>query len=236
MLDVKDLQVFIMGMHIIKGVSIQVEKGEFVSLIGANGAGKSTLMRAIVGLQPIADGAVSLDGEQINGMRACAIAAKSISLVEEGRKLFREMSVEENLKMGAFCYRKDKERLRRNLKKCYEIFPILEKYKERAANTFSGGEQQMITISRRLMAEPRFLLIDELSLGLAPKVVTQLLDVLSQLNKSEGIGILLVEQNAAQAMKYSQRSYVMDNGRITLQGLSKCLINNQEIRKAYVGI
>jgi len=235
-LEIKNLNVFIMGMHILKKVSIRVEKGEFVSLIGANGAGKSTLMRSIIGLQPIGSGVISLDGEVISGMRADVIASKNVALVAEGRRLFKEMSVEENLKMGAFCYRGDKGRIQRNMKKIFEIFPVLEKYKNRVVSTFSGGEQQMITIGRGLMSEPQILLVDELSLGLAPKVVFQLLGILAQLNKNDGIGILLVEQNAAQSMKYSHRSYVLDNGRITLEGHSEELMDNPEIRKAYIGI
>lgn len=236
MLEVKNVHAYIMGMHIIKGVSIKVEEGEFVSLIGANGAGKSTLMRAIIGLQAIRKGSITLQGEQINGLKADVISARSLALVPEGRRLFGDMSVEENLMMGAYNYRRDTARIQKNLKKMYEIFPVLEKYKKRAARTFSGGEQQMVTISRGLMSEPRILLVDELSLGLAPKVVTQLLGILKQLNESEGLGILLVEQNAAQAMKYSQRGYVLDNGSITLEGSSEMLINDPEVRKAYVGI
>jgi branched-chain amino acid transport system ATP-binding protein len=236
MLEIKDLNVYIMGMHIIKNVSLKVERGEIVSLIGANGAGKSTLMRSIIGLQPVESGAITLDGELLNGLRADEIASKNVSLAPEGRKLFKEMSVEENLKMGAFSYRKDATRIEKNLRRVYDLFPVLEQYKTRAANTFSGGEQQMITIGRGLMSEPQILLVDELSLGLAPKVVTQLFNILSSLNKNDGIGILLVEQNAVQAMKYSHRSYVLDNGRITLEGVSADLIKNPEVMKAYVGI
>jgi len=225
-----------MGMHIIKGISMQIKEGEFVSFIGANGAGKSTLMRSIIGLQEVNSGVISLNGEILNGQRADVICQKHIALVPEGRRLFGEMSVEENLEMGAFSYRKDTARIKKNLQKMYDLFPVLEQYKHRTARTFSGGEQQMITISRGLMSEPRILLVDELSLGLAPKVVTMLLEVLKRLNEKEGIGILLVEQNAAQALRYSQRGYVMDNGRITLEGASDELINDPEVRKAYVGI
>jgi len=236
MLDIQKLNVYIMGMHIIKGISMQIKEGEFVSFIGANGAGKSTLMRSIIGLQEVNSGVISLNGESLNGQRADVICQKRIALVPEGRRLFGEMSVEENLEMGAFSYRKDTARIKKNLQKMYDLFPVLEQYKHRTARTFSGGEQQMITISRGLMSEPRILLVDELSLGLAPKVVTMLLEVLKRLNEKEGIGILLVEQNAAQALRYSQRGYVMDNGRITLEGASDELINDPEVRKAYVGI
>jgi len=236
MLDIQKLNVYIMGMHIIKGISMQIKEGEFVSFIGANGAGKSTLMRSIIGLQEVNSGVISLNGESLNGQRADVICQKRIALVPEGRRLFGEMSVEENLEMGAFSYRKDTARIKKNLQKMYDLFPVLEQYKHRTARTFSGGEQQMITISRGLMSEPRILLVDELSLGLAPKVVTMLLEVLKRLNEKEGIGILLVEQNAAQALRYSQRGYVLDNGRITLEGASDELINDPEVRKAYVGI
>lgn len=236
MLEVKDVHAYIMGMHIIKGVSIKVDEGEFVSLIGANGAGKSTLMRAIIGLQQVRKGTVTLQGEDITNLRADSISSRNLALVPEGRRLFGDMSVEENLMMGAYTYRRDRARLQKNLKRMYEIFPVLEQFKKRAARTFSGGEQQMITISRGLMSEPRILLVDELSLGLAPKVVTQLLGILKELNERDGLGILLVEQNAAQAMKYSQRGYVLDNGCISLEGSSEMLINDPEVRKAYVGI
>jgi len=236
MLDIQKLNVYIMGMHIIKGISMQIKEGEFVSFIGANGAGKSTLMRSIIGLQEVNSGVISLNGESLNGQRADVICQKRIALVPEGRRLFGEMSVEENLEMGAFSYRKDTARIKKNLQKMYDLFPVLEQYKHRTARTFSGGEQQMITISRGLMSEPRILLVDELSLGLAPKVVTMLLEVLKRLNEKEGIGILLVEQNAAQALRYSQRGYVLDNGRVTLEGASDELINDPEVRKAYVGI
>lgn len=236
MLQINGIDVFIEGMHILKDVSLDVQEGEFVSLIGANGAGKSTVMKTITGQLHPAKGEVLYKGENIGKLRSNQICERHISIVPEGRMLFQEMSVEENLLMGAFIHRKDPERIRKNLEWVYQIFPVLEKYKHRVSSTFSGGEQQMISIGRGLMSNPELLLVDELSLGLAPKVVTQLLYILKDLNQKEGLTILLVEQNAAQALKFSQRSYVLDNGRITLSGSNQELMANPVVQKAYVGI
>ena len=236
MLQIKDLDVFIEGMHIIKNISLSVEKGEFVSLIGANGAGKSTIMKTITGQFRASKGEILYKGENINHLRSDEISMKGISIVPEGRLLFRDMSVEENLMMGAFIHRKNPEQLKKNLRRIYDIFPVLEQNKHRVSSTFSGGEQQMITVGRGLMSDPELLLVDELSLGLAPKVVTQLLKILKDLNQREGLTILLVEQNAAQALKFSERSYVLDNGRVTLTGTNKELMSNPIVQQAYVGI
>jgi branched-chain amino acid transport system ATP-binding protein len=236
MLQIKGIDVFIEGMHILKDVNLEVQQGEFVSLIGANGAGKSTIMKTITGQFHPTKGEILYKEQNITKLRSNQICERHISIVPEGRMLFTDMSVEENLLMGAFIHRKDSARIRKNLERVYHIFPVLEQYKNRVSSTFSGGEQQMISIGRGLMSEPELLLVDELSLGLAPKVVTQLLKILRDLNQKEGLTILLVEQNAAQALKFSQRSYVLDNGRITLSGSNEELMSNPVVQQAYVGI
>lgn len=236
MLEIKGVDVFIEGMHILKDVSLTVQDGEFVSLIGANGAGKSTIMHTITGQRHPTKGDILYQGKSIATLSPNQICEQHIAIVPEGRMLFEEMSVEENLLMGAFIYRKDHERIRKNLQWVYEIFPALEEYKNRVSRTFSGGEQQMISIGRGLMSNPELLLVDELSLGLAPKVVTQLMKILKELNQKQGLTILMVEQNAAQAMKFSERGYVLDNGRVILSGSNDELMSNPEVQKAYVGI
>ena len=217
-LKINNLQVTLGGLKIIQNVSLQANEGELVVVVGANGAGKSTLLRSITGMNPIEGGEILFNGVNIAGMQSFKIATMGLCMVPEGRQLFPNSSVRDNLLIGAYPYRKDKERVEKNLKHVYELFPVLKKYESRIAATFSGGEQQMISIARGLMSEPNLMMIDEMSLGLAPMIIANLFEVIKNLNKS-GISILLVEQNARQALRIADRAYVMENGQIIIEGI-----------------
>lgn len=235
LLNVNDLNVSLGGLHILHDVNLTVNEKEIVVVIGANGAGKSTLMRTIAGLSHPTSGSIVFQNKQIEKMQPNLVAGQGISMVPEGRMLFYDMTVMENLEMGATVYHKDKERMKRNLDYVFSLFPVLYDNQDRKASTFSGGEQQMISIGRGLMSEPKLLMIDELSLGLAQKIIDMLLKIVKQLNES-GISILMVEQNVKQALKIADRAYVIDNGAITMSGTGEELINNDYVRKAYMGL
>lgn len=233
LLSVTNLEVFYGAIHALKGISFEVQKGEIVSLIGSNGAGKTTTLRALGGLAE-ARGEVLLEGKPLLKIPAHERVHHGLAQSPEGRGVFLNMTVLENLQMGAYS-RKDKENIRKDLEYCYDLFPRLKERLQQLAGTMSGGEQQMLAISRAIMCKPKLLLLDEPSLGLAPKIVSQIFEIIKKLN-SEGMTILLVEQNANQALKISHRAYVLETGKITLTGTGASLLNDDEVRKSYLGV
>lgn len=235
MLKVNNLNVVLSGLCILDGISIEIKKGEIIAVVGANGAGKSTLLRTISGLEKPMSGNISYEGNELTKLSANEISNLGISLVPEGKKLYYQMTVEENLKIGAYKFRKDKKRIKDGIERIYDLFPVLGRNKDRIAGTFSGGEQQMLTIGRGLMGEPDILMIDELSLGLAPKIVDMLMKTVKKLNE-QGMTIILVEQNVKQVLKIVDRGYVIENGRMAATGTGKELLENDHIRVAYLGM
>ena len=233
MLKIDDINVYYGAIHAIKGISLEVNEGEIVTLIGANGAGKSTTLRTISGLLKPKTGTMTFEGKNIAGVPAHNIVKAGISQVPEGRRIFAEMSVMENLDLGAFI-RKDKDGIQKDLKMVFERFPRLEERKNQEAGTLSGGEQQMLAMGRALMSRPRLLLLDEPSLGLAPLLIREIFSIIQDINKT-GTTILLVEQNANMALSIANRAYVLETGRITLSGDAKELAASEDVRKAYLG-
>jgi len=233
MLDVQDLDVYFGVIHALKRVSLTVREGEIVTLIGANGAGKTTILRTISGLKKSAGGKILFHGEDITHTSSQNRVRAGISQAPEGRRVFSSMSVLENLELGAYL-RKDKEAIAADLKKIYDLFPILSDRKKQAAGTLSGGEQQMLAIGRALMSRPKILLLDEPSMGLAPLLVQEIFDIIKDIN-STGTTILLVEQNASMALQIANRAYVLETGSIVLSGTGTDLMQSDEIRKAYLG-
>lgn len=236
MLRIKNLKCYYGRIMAIKGVSLSVRKGELITLIGANGSGKSTLMEAICGLLPGWDGEVLFENESLKGLDPPAIVKKGISLVPEGRLIFPPLSVMDNLKLGAYTlYRQKRHKdVGKDLDMITELFPILKERAEQPAGTLSGGEQQMLAIGRALMARPRLLALDEPSMGLAPLMVEKILDTLLLL-KDQGLTILLVEQNAQAALKIADRGYVLETGKMVLQGPASDLLSDVEVKRAYLG-
>jgi len=234
LLKVEDLHIFYGSIEAIKGISIEVNEGEIVAVLGANGAGKSTLLRAISGLLPIRRGTIQLKGEELNNVQAYEIVIKGISHVPEGRKVFITLTVEENLNLGAYTHRKDTEVIANAKERVFNLFPILKARRNQLAGTLSGGEQQMLSIGRALMSTPRILLLDEPSLGLAPFLVRQIFQIIREIN-DQGISILLVEQNARKALSIAHRGYVLETGNISISGLSSELKSNQKVQEAYLG-
>lgn len=233
MLKINDINVFYGAIHAIKGVSLEVNKGEIVTLIGANGAGKSTILRTISGLLKPKSGTIQFEGQEIAGMPAHEIVKTGISQVPEGRRIFAEMSVQENLELGAFI-RKDKDGIKEDMEKVFVRFPRLKERIGQLAGTLSGGEQQMLAMGRALMSRPRLLLLDEPSMGLAPLLIKEIFTIIQDINKA-GTTVLLVEQNANMALSIAHRAYVLETGRITLSGDAKKLAASDEVRKAYLG-
>ena len=233
MLTVENLHVYYGAIHAIQGISFSVRKGEIVTLIGANGAGKSTILKTISGLLQPREGKVFLEGEEISALAPHQIVARGISQVPEGRRVFPELSVLENLVLGAY-QRKGKEHLN-ELERVFELFPRLKERKNQPAGTLSGGEQQMLAIGRGLMARPRLLLLDEPSMGLAPLLVKEIFAIIREINAA-GTTILLVEQNAHMALSIAQSGYVLETGEIVLSGSAAELVRNKEVRKAYLGL
>jgi branched-chain amino acid transport system ATP-binding protein len=233
MLKVNDIDVFYGNIHALKGVSLEINEGEIVTLIGANGAGKSTLLKTISGLLKPKKGEVSFEGGSIAGKVAQAIVKKGISHVPEGRRIFAGMTVEENLELGAYL-RKDKQGIREDFEKVYQLFPRLLERKKQQAGTLSGGEQQMLAMGRALMARPRLLLLDEPSMGLAPLLVKTIFDIIREINQT-GTTILLVEQNANMALSIADRAYVIETGKIVASGTAEELNQSDQIRNAYLG-
>ena len=233
MLDIKDINVYYGAIHAIKGISLEVNEGEIVTLIGANGAGKSTTLRTISGLLKPKTGTINFLGNDIAGMSAHKIVREGISQVPEGRRIFAEMTVMENLELGAFI-RSDKDEIEKDFKMVFERFPRLEERKLQAAGTLSGGEQQMLAMGRALMSRPKLLLLDEPSMGLAPLLIREIFSIIVDINKA-GTTVLLVEQNANMALSIANRAYVLETGRITISGDAKELAASEDIRKAYLG-
>lgn len=236
MLRIRDLTCRYGSVRAVNGIDLRVEKGELIALVGANGAGKSTLLQTVCGFVSDWDGKILLDGEPLRGLKPAQIVQKGISLVPEGRLLFPPMSVLENLQMGAYVRyrRREGKAVAKDLDEVMELFPILRQRAEQPAGTLSGGEQQMLAIARALMARPRLLLLDEPCMGLAPLLVLLILDTLVQL-RSRGITVLLVEQNARAALGVADRGYVLENGKITLEGAASALLADKSVRQAYLG-
>ena len=232
-LEIKDLNLFYGGIHALKDINLTVRNGEIITLIGANGAGKTSTLRAISSLEKIKSGSINYNGKDIVGVPANKLVAMGISHVPEGRKIFGNLTVMENLELGAYL-RKDKEENAALLKKVFQRFPRLEERKNQDAATLSGGEQQMLAIGRALMSRPKLLLLDEPSMGLAPMVVKQIFDTIVEINKS-GTTILLVEQNANMALSIANRAYVLETGKIVIKGNANEMLNNESIRAAYLG-
>lgn len=233
MLAIDGIDVFYGAIHALKGVSLTVNEGEIVTLIGANGAGKSTTLRTISGLLAPKKGSVRFLGKDIAGMKAHKVVAEGISQVPEGRRIFAEMTVMENLDLGAFI-RKDRDGIEKDRKMVFERFPRLLERKAQLAGTLSGGEQQMLAMGRALMSRPRLLLLDEPSMGLAPLLIREIFEIIQDINRA-GTTVLLVEQNANMALSIANRAYVLETGRITLSGSAKELASSDEVRKAYLG-
>ena len=233
MLEVKNLQVFYGAIHAIKGVSLTVNDGELVSLVGANGAGKTTILHTISGLLTASSGEVLLDGKNLQKIPANTIINLGMAQVPEGRHVFARMTVEENLRMGAYIL-SDQKKLNDNLEMVYSHFPRLKERHKQMAGTLSGGEQQMLATGRALMTNPRMLLMDEPSMGLSPILVKEIFRIIEELHNS-GITILLVEQNAKMALAISDRAYVLETGTIAMEGPAKTLAEDDRVRKAYLG-
>ncbi len=235
MLELKSVRTYYGNIQALKGIDLLVERGEIITLIGANGAGKSTTLMSISGVVPPKSGDILFEGQSIVGRDPDVIVGMGISQVPEGRRIFPHLTVRENLDMGALL-RRDRDGVRRDLDYVYSLFPILAERKNQAGGTLSGGEQQMLAISRALMARPKLLLLDEPSLGLAPLIVQQIFDIISQINRENGTTIFLVEQNANQALKVAHRGYVMETGRVTMADTAENLLANEEIKSAYLGV
>ena len=235
MLKLKNINTFYGNIQALHDVSLEVKQGEIITLIGANGAGKTTTLMSICGIVPPRSGEIIFEGKPIHQMKTDEIVKLGIVQVPEGRLIFPYMTVMENLDMGAYL-RKDKEGIKKDLEYIFELFPILAQRKNQQGGTLSGGEQQMLAISRALMARPRLLLLDEPSLGLAPLVIRQIFEIIKKINRENNTTIFLVEQNAHQALKIAHRGYVMENGRITLVDSASNLLNNEEVKKAYLGL
>ena len=217
-LEVNDLNVYYGAIHAIKNISFEIKKGEIVTLIGANGAGKTSTLHAVSGLLPLKSGEVSLNGVNITGMEAHKLVTKGMAHVPEGRRIFTELTVLENLEMGAYT-RNDKDGIKDDLEKMFVLFPRLAERKKQLAGTMSGGEQQMLAIARALMSKPTILLMDEPSMGLAPLLVQEIFKIIERINKEEGVTILLVEQNAHMALSVANRAYVLETGEIIKEGI-----------------
>ena len=234
LMQVKDIHVHYGQVAALKGISLEVGESDFVTLIGSNGAGKSTTLRAISGLDHPSAGEIIFDGERIEKLSADKIVKLGIAHVPEGRRVFKDLTVTENLRLGAFV-RDDKEEIEKDLKSVFERFPRLRERKDQSARTMSGGEQQMLAIGRALMSKPRLLLLDEPSLGLAPVIVQDIARILVEINK-QGVSIILVEQNAGLALELARHGYVLETGTIALDGEANGLMDNEHVRKAYLGI
>lgn len=233
MLELKDVHTYYGNIHALKGISLQVEQGEIVTLIGGNGAGKSTTLNTISGILKPREGSIWLEGERIDHVRPHHIVELGISQGPEGRRIFSRLTVRENLEMGAYT-RTDKERIQEDMERVFVLFPVLKERHKQVAGTLSGGEQQMLCIGRALMSRPKILLLDEPSMGLAPMLVEAIFDITQDINR-QGTTILLVEQNANMALSIADRGYVLETGRIVLEGTAQDLRDNPQVREAYLG-
>jgi len=233
MLSIENLSVHYGGIHALQGASFEVPEGKIVTLIGANGAGKSTSLKAIVGLVKPSSGTISLDGEPIGSLATKDIVRKGVVLAPEGRRIFPNLTTEENLALGAFA-RNDKAGVAHDQERMFDLFPRLEERRKQKAGTLSGGEQQMLAVARALMSRPRLLMMDEPSLGLAPLIVKMIFEIVRTIN-AEGVTVLLVEQNAKAALEIADYGYVLETGRITFSGPGKQLLADDRVRSAYLG-
>ena len=233
LLEVKDLVVSYGGIEALKGISFSVDEGQIVTLIGANGAGKSTTLRAITGIVPVKSGTILYNGEDITGMDTQKVVERGIALVPEGRRVFANLTVLENLKIGAYL-RKDTAQIQKDIEYIYKLFPRLEERSWQLAGTLSGGEQQMLAVGRAMMTRPKLIMMDEPSLGLAPLVVNDIFHIIRQLS-AEGITILLIEQNANAALHAAHYGYVLETGMMTLSGTGEELLSSKSIQEAYLG-
>lgn len=233
LLEVNGLEVYYGVIQALKGIDFEVNEGEIVTLIGANGAGKTTTMQSVIGLIPPKAGTVSFEGKDITHLHCHKIVSLGMSQVPEGRRIFQELTVYQNLLMGAYI-QKDKKAIKEDIKKIYARFPRLEERKNQIAGTLSGGEQQMLAMGRALMSRPKLLMLDEPSMGLSPLLVDEVFTIIKDLNK-EGTTVLLVEQNAGKSLAISDRAYVLENGRIVLSGTGEELLQSEEVKKAYLG-
>jgi branched-chain amino acid transport system ATP-binding protein len=235
MLELKNVHTYYGNIQALKGISLEIDEGEIITLIGANGAGKSTTLMSICGIVPPRSGEILFMGRSLRDINPNQIVALGISQVPEGRRIFPYLTVTENLDMGAFL-RKDKTAVKEDIDYIFSLFPILAERRNQAGGTLSGGEQQMLAISRALMARPRLLLMDEPSLGLAPIVVRRIFDIIRKINSENNTTIFLVEQNANMALKVAHRGYVMETGRISLSDTAAKLLANEDVKRAYLGI
>nr|WP_320192095.1 ABC transporter ATP-binding protein [uncultured Desulfobacter sp.] len=235
MLKIKNVETYYGNIQALKNISMDVQEGEIITLIGANGAGKSTTLMTLCGVVPAASGTIEFQGRDITGMPADQIAALGISQVPEGRRIFPYLTVMENLDMGTFL-RKDKVQIKQDLENVFELFPILADRRNQQGGTLSGGEQQMLAISRAIMSKPKLLLLDEPSLGLAPIITKQIFNIIKKINQEYKTTIFLVEQNANLALKVADRGYVMETGTITMADTGEKLLANDAVKKAYLGM
>lgn len=235
MLKLRNIETFYGNIQALKNIDMDVNEGEIITLIGANGAGKSTTLMTLCGIVPPTTGKIEFQGQDITGMAPDKIAALGISQVPEGRRIFPYLTVMENLDMGTFL-RKDKNNIKQDIDHVFEMFPILAERRNQQGGTLSGGEQQMLAISRAIMGKPKLLLLDEPSLGLAPIIVKQIFDIVRKINKEAKVTIFLVEQNANLALKIAHRGYVMETGAITMTDTGQALLANEDVKKAYLGI
>ena len=233
MLEIKDLHVYYGGIHALDGIDLEISEGKIISLIGANGAGKSTTLKSIMGLVEKAEGTITWNGTDITNMDTKEIVKLGIALCPEGRKVFPDLTVAENLSIGAYL-RKDKKEIEKDREWVYELFPRMKEREWQIAGTLSGGEQQMLAVGRALMAKPKLLMLDEPSLGLAPLVIKDIFAIIRQI-KEAGVNVLLIEQNAKAALEISDYAYVMETGRITMEGPGQELLKDDRVKKAYLG-
>ena len=234
-LEIKDLQVFYGKIEAIKGISFHVDQGEIVTLIGANGAGKTTTLKTISGLRPVTSGQILFDGQDISKIQAHSRTAMGISMAPEGRGIFPGMTVLENLEIGKYFRKDRKNEMAEDIAEVYELFPRLKERASQAGGTLSGGEQQMLAIGRALMSRPKVLLLDEPSMGLAPMMIQNIFNIITRINKELGTTILLVEQNAQQALQRANRAYVLETGKIVKEAVAKDLLNDPDVKAAYLG-
>ncbi len=232
--EIKNVKVYYDKVYALKGISMNLEEGEIITIIGANGAGKTTTLKAICGIKEIAEGEIWFNGVRIDKLPPQDIVALGVVMVPEGRHVFPYMNVKDNLLMGAY-HRKDKEQIYKDLERIQKHFPRLKEREKQKAGSLSGGEQQMVAIGRALMAAPKLLLMDEPSLGLSPILVKEIEKAVKIINKEEKVSVILVEQNAKMALRLSNRGYVMETGRIALEGKSEDLLNNEQVKKLYLG-
>jgi branched-chain amino acid transport system ATP-binding protein len=235
MLKIQDLHVSYDGIKALQGISLDVPEGKIIALLGANGAGKSTTLRTIMGIVKPESGLIEFEGESLLGLKSFQVVEKGIALVPEGRRVFANLSVKENLSLGAYT-RKDKEKIKADIEEIFDLFPRLEERYSQSAGTLSGGEQQMLALGRALMSKPRLLMIDEPSLGLAPVLSQDVLSKLTELNQKRNQTVLLIEQNARAALKISDYAYILETGQIKLEGPAAELATNDAVRKTYLGV